>query len=137
MTWDQHSAAFQQISKDDIDEALQYCAPHKLCFPCGLAVLHSNSAAWAISEDEDVSRNGISYHTGDFVYIRPPGSQSEVYAIAQIEDINISKGNINKVRIRQYGRYDDVARLQQWSITDPMVSYSVSFFPLYAINTHV
>ncbi|KAL6300510.1 S-adenosyl-L-methionine-dependent methyltransferase [Sparassis latifolia] len=120
LTWDQDQSAFVEISPDVISCALRKCKRHKPCIACGIRCLHEDRAAWKKLTSEGISGHDVDYHVHDFVYLRSPSWQAELYDIAQIVGFDFGKHEkVSKVQVRSYGRYDTVARRQQNDDTEP------------------
>lgn len=114
LTWDQEQFAFYEMADSDREAALKHCKRWRKCVSCGLRMLRAKASHWAMLPDKrGIVQNRVEYHVADFIYLCPPETR-QVYQIAQIVEIYSDRHNrILNVKVRLFGRYDDVIRA--WS----------------------
>lgn len=109
--WDSDKSEFVDVSESERASALEHCEWWSNCYSCGRKVIKKQQALWKSIPDGGISRLGIAYHVHDFVYLRPSKAGELQYKIAQIVEIFCNaEDQCELVRVRPYGRYDDLLR---------------------------
>lgn len=105
MVWSDESTDFTDLpSTDEVDTLLQPLKPHQPCISCGIK-LRDEKREQLQHIPNGFTQYGLTYHVGDFIYIRPPENYG-VLEIAQIMKVRGVPDNPS-VSVRFFGRYDD------------------------------
>lgn len=139
---------FRELDSAEKHAALSTCMPGQECLNCGLTQLRTLRSSWIVTTHE-VLRNCTTYHTHDFVYLRPVNtSPPDLYVIGQITEIMLARGQgEHQVKVRILERYDKVIR-SEWGprkegplqrrlfLTDEIRTFTVSHIEGKAFVAH-
>lgn len=104
--WNREDFSFTDLpTQDEVEEAISL-VPGNPCLSCAYKVQDANRNVFRCKSGQ-FSQYGVTYHTHDFIYIRPSANDG-IFKIAQITNIS-REGKIN---VRYFGRYDDLVLSQ-------------------------
>ncbi|KAI1794705.1 S-adenosyl-L-methionine-dependent methyltransferase [Ganoderma leucocontextum] len=109
LTLDDTAHSFSHLSPHEVEQALSYCDELKPCVACGLSALGEQSQKYVPLVNGGIAYKGIDYHDNDFVYHH--NHSGSILHIGQIiEFIPDQADGPPKLKVCQYGRYDDIAK---------------------------
>ncbi|KAI0077119.1 S-adenosyl-L-methionine-dependent methyltransferase [Panus rudis PR-1116 ss-1] len=105
-TWDDEACCFKHPDEETRQQWLRACKAGKPCVSCGKAAMEKKSLQWSQVAPDGFTYQDILYHVFDFVYLRVPQTDNQLYIVAQILKFNVSTDSESgyKVDFRIFGR---------------------------------